>query len=60
VNIATDAETMGELIDDCAAIPPILRSRPPVDSPFPVPYAALPWTVDERCQAQVAGLDEYV
>ncbi|TWE23086.1 hypothetical protein FHX69_4345 [Prauserella muralis] len=54
VSIATEPESMDQLIADCADIP-----RPEVRQPRPS-EAAQPWTVDDVCHAQVAELDEYV
>lgn len=56
VSIATEPETMEQLIADCADIP-----RPQPHRPQPSEAAhARPWTVDDVCHAQVAELDEYV
>ncbi|MEU6643845.1 hypothetical protein ABZ863_15005 [Saccharomonospora sp. NPDC046836] len=54
MSMTTEAETIAELIADCADIP-----RPEVPE---VRQAAIapPWTVDAACHAQVAELDEYV
>ncbi|MBK1786205.1 hypothetical protein [Prauserella cavernicola] len=54
MSIATEPETMAELIADCAEIP-----RPEIPGTEPV-AAAEPWRVDDACHAQVADLDEYV
>lgn len=51
-----DAEEIGELIQDCAAIPAQLR---PATNVVPLPRSAAAWTVNEACLAQVDGLDEY-
>ncbi|WP_165777730.1 hypothetical protein [Amycolatopsis antarctica] len=52
-----EAETIDELIADCADIPSSLRVE--TDVPRPV-LVALPWSVDDACHAQVADLDLYV
>ena len=52
-----DAEEIGELIEDCSAIPPALRSG---RGELPLPRSAAPWTVNESCLAAVQELDEYV
>ncbi|MDT8914401.1 hypothetical protein [Amycolatopsis sp. PS_44_ISF1] len=58
MNLTTEPETLGELIADCAHIPSALQPR---TGRRPWPRAdAEPWTVDDVCQAQVAGLDAYV
>jgi hypothetical protein len=54
---APEAEEIGELIEDCAAIPPALRTG---HAELPRPRAAAPWTVSESCLAAVQELDEYV
>jgi hypothetical protein len=56
VTVATEPETLSELIADCALIPDSLRCETAVVPPA----AARPWTVDDTCHAQVADLDEYV
>ncbi|MEC3981742.1 hypothetical protein [Amycolatopsis sp. H20-H5] len=56
MSITTEPETLGELIADCASIPPSLRAE---NVPLPR-EAAAPWTVDDHCHAQVAELDAYV
>ena len=61
VNNATEPETIGELIADCAHLPSALR--PPqtaAEARLPLPRAAQPWSVDDACHAQVADLDAYV
>ncbi|WP_026421432.1 hypothetical protein [Actinokineospora inagensis] len=50
-------DDMGELIADCAAIPPALTRPKPA---LPIPRTPTRWTVDDACHAQVADLDEYV
>lgn len=52
-----DADSIGELIEDCAAIPAALRVGP---GALPVPRSAASWSVSEACLAQVHDLDEYV
>ena len=52
-----DAEEIGELIEDCSAIPPALRSG---HGDLPLPRSAPAWTVNESCLAAVQELDEYV
>lgn len=56
VSIATEPETMGELIADCADIPRSLRT----EIPRARPGAARTWAVDDDCHAQVAELDLYI
>ncbi|MBE1573223.1 hypothetical protein H4W30_000252 [Amycolatopsis roodepoortensis] len=51
-----EPESIGELIADCAGIPASLQAE---NLPLPRQIAP-PWTVDERCHAQVADLDAYV
>lgn len=51
-----EPESIGELIADCADIPASLQAE---NLPLPRQIAP-PWTVDERCHAQVADLDAYV
>jgi len=58
VNIATEPETIGELIADCAHLPSELR--PAGEGRLPNPRTAQPWSVDDACHAQVADLDAYV
>jgi hypothetical protein len=53
----TDAESLGELIDDCTAIPADLR---PTDRALVLPNAAAAWSVTDAHLAQVTDLDEYV
>ncbi|HEX7658295.1 MAG TPA: hypothetical protein VF444_02355 [Pseudonocardiaceae bacterium] len=54
---ATDAESIGELIDDCAEIP---RAVCTSQTLLPLPMAAAPWTVNDTCVQQVEDLDDYV
>jgi hypothetical protein len=56
VTTTTEPETLAELISDCADIPAGLRPERMVAVRPPRPET---WTVDEACQAQVAGLDDY-
>ncbi|QWF78179.1 hypothetical protein [Amycolatopsis sp. CA-230715] len=56
MSIATEPETLGELIADCALIPSSLVT----ETPAVPPQAARPWTVDDTCQAQVAEYDAYI
>ncbi|TCO48052.1 hypothetical protein EV192_116105 [Actinocrispum wychmicini] len=56
VNI-TEADSIDELIADCAQIPASVR-RPP-QHPL-LPRLAPAWEVTDGCRAQVEGLDEYV
>ncbi|HET6290290.1 hypothetical protein P3102_26415 [Amycolatopsis sp. QT-25] len=51
-----EPESIGELIADCAGIPSSLQAE---NLPLPR-QSAPPWTVDDRCLAQVADLDAYV
>ena len=44
-----EPESIGDLIADCADIPPALTSA----HDLPGPRAAAPWSVDEKCVAQV-------
>ncbi len=61
VNLATEPETLGDLIADCAHLPSTLQPEQPADQArLPRPRAARPWTVDDACHAQVADLDAYV
>lgn len=61
VNVTTEPETLGELIADCAHIPPALQVEKPGAGNLPLPReTATPWTVDDACHAQVADLDAYV
>ncbi|WP_037368046.1 hypothetical protein [Amycolatopsis orientalis] len=61
MNLATEPETIGDLIADCAHLPSELQpERPSGQARLPRPRAALPWTVDDACHAQVADLDAYV
>jgi hypothetical protein len=57
VSIATEPETLGELIADCAQIPRSLHTEQPLTRTVPV---ARSWEVDDRCHAQVAELEHYV
>lgn len=51
----SEPDTMDELIADCAAIPSSLMADPAV-----IPRSrAAHWSVDDKCAAQVADLDEY-
>ncbi len=52
-----EADTLDELIDDCTAMPAVLR---PTAKALPEPRAASPWQVTDACVAQVDGLDAYV
>jgi hypothetical protein len=56
VSIATEPETMGELIADCGEIPRSLQAEIHPSSPA----AAPPWAVDDVCHAQVAELDFFI
>ncbi|MBP2473806.1 hypothetical protein JOF53_002678 [Crossiella equi] len=51
-----EADTMAELIEDCAAIPSTLR---PGDHLLPAPRREASWQVSEACSAQVRGMDDY-
>lgn len=51
-----EPESIGDLIADCADIPPALT----VSAALAGPRAAEAWTVDEKCVAQVADFDAYV
>jgi hypothetical protein len=53
----TEADSIDELIADCAQIPSSVRQSP--QHP-PLPRLAPAWEVTEGCCAQVEGLDEYV
>jgi hypothetical protein len=57
VTIAIEPESMDELIADCAHIPLSLRATSGASLAEP---AAVTWTVNDACHAQVAALDEYV
>jgi hypothetical protein len=53
----TEADSIDELIADCAHIPPSVR----VSSPHPpLPRLAPAWEVTDGLRAQVEGLDEFV
>jgi hypothetical protein len=53
----TEADSIDELIADCAHIPTSVR----VSSPHPpLPRRAPDWEVTDGCRAQVEDLDEYV
>lgn len=52
-----DADNLGELIADCSAIPPALRTAHPIALPAPRPAD---WAVNDTCLAAVHELDEYV
>ncbi|WP_406628775.1 hypothetical protein [Amycolatopsis sp. WGS_07] len=61
MNLATEPETIGDLIADCAHLPSTLQPGPAAEQArLPLPRAARPWTVDDACHAQVADLDAYV
>ncbi|MGW7539381.1 hypothetical protein [Amycolatopsis sp. NPDC054798] len=61
MNLATEPETLGDLIADCADLPSALQPERPADQArLPLPRTARPWTVDDACHAQVADLDAYV
>ncbi|WHT21221.1 hypothetical protein N8J89_09240 [Crossiella sp. CA-258035] len=51
-----DASTLAELIDDCAEIPPALRSS---EHLLPLPRNQASWQVNEVCTAQVRDMDDY-
>ena len=53
----TEADSIDELIADCAHIPSSVRESLPH---APMPRLAPAWEVTEGCRAQVEGLDEYV
>jgi hypothetical protein len=53
----TEADSIDELIADCAQIPPSVRASA---QHAPLPRLAPSWEVTEGCRAQVEGLDEYV
>jgi hypothetical protein len=53
----TEADSIDELIADCAQIPPSVRESSPHP---PLPRLAPAWKVTDGCRAQVEGLDEYV
>jgi len=48
-----EADSIGDLIADCAQIPPSVRESPGV---APLPRLAPAWEVTDGCQAQVEGL----
>ncbi|WAL67264.1 hypothetical protein ORV05_05615 [Amycolatopsis cynarae] len=56
LHIPAEAESLNELISDCADIPQELRRR---REATPRPPAPRSWTVDEGTHAQVADLDEF-
>jgi len=53
----SDADTLDELLADCAAIPDSLRAELADRRPVPRPRA---WQVDDACFAQVRDIEEYV
>jgi hypothetical protein len=53
----TEADSMDELIADCAEIPPSVRASTQAAL---LPRLAPLWEVTDGCRAQVEGLDEYV
>jgi hypothetical protein len=53
----TEADSIGDLIADCAHIPPSVRES---REHTPLPREAPAWEVTDGCRAQVADLDEYV
>ncbi|HVV20001.1 MAG TPA: hypothetical protein VHF06_11240 [Pseudonocardiaceae bacterium] len=52
-----EADSMAELIADCADIPARVLAAP---RDIPLPRNAAAWSVDDACQAQVLDLDVYV
>ena len=52
-----DADSIAELIVDCAQLPTTFRATA---RPTELPVATAPWQVSEGNFAQVSGLDEYV
>lgn len=56
VSTVTEPENMQQLIADCHEIPHSLDPHPALVLPRTAPR----WEVTEKCQAQVADLDEYV
>jgi len=52
-----EADSIDELIDDCAHLPTTLRDTV---RPAELPATAGAWQVSEGNLAQVKGLDEYV
>jgi len=56
VTAPTEAETLAELISDCAEIPQELRAQ---RRAAPRPPAPRSWIVNETCHSQVADLDPY-
>nr|WP_198151764.1 hypothetical protein [Kibdelosporangium sp. MJ126-NF4]CEL18765.1 hypothetical protein [Kibdelosporangium sp. MJ126-NF4]CTQ96382.1 hypothetical protein [Kibdelosporangium sp. MJ126-NF4] len=53
----TEADSIDELIADCADIPPSVRQSTPA---MPPQRHAPAWEVTDGCHAQVVDLDEYV
>jgi hypothetical protein len=53
----TEADSIDELIADCAHIPPSVRES---STNPPLPRLAPAWEVTDGCRAQVEDLDEYV
>jgi hypothetical protein len=53
----TEADSIDELIADCAQIPPSVREVP---QHAPMPRSTPAWEVTDRNHAQVEALDEYV
>jgi hypothetical protein len=52
-----DADTLADLIADCAHLPTSLW---PTEPQLPLPRLAPVWHVDDRCLAQVLDMDEFV
>jgi hypothetical protein len=52
-----EADSIDELIADCAHIPPSVRASHEL---APLPQQAPEWEVTDSCRAQVEGMDEYV
>jgi hypothetical protein len=56
MGVIADAETMAELISDCAELPEAVRHPA---AAVPAQHAPGEWRVDDECLAQVAGIDDY-
>ena len=57
ISVTTEeADSMAELIADCADIPARVRTAP---HDIPLPRSAAAWSVDEVCLAHVHDIDIY-
>lgn len=58
MSVIADAETMAELISDCAQLPDTVL-RPVAAIPAQRPGGPSDWQVSDDCLAQVAGIEDY-